>query len=140
MSREITVIIRTKISIADRTTNLDLNRDVPEWIRDGLTNRLCDYSDAVEILAIDDPLRGSLHRQIDIHKLLNTQREIAVVWEVDDVLVLRPDLTDDQAWQVLQHAKRHHDAGIGLNWESIEAAAESIFGPEPESIAEGVTL
>jgi hypothetical protein len=133
MPREITAVLRLKINLAHRVTHDELNRDIAELLRNGLGDILIDYSDAAEILAIDDPVDGTLHKRLDVHQFLDTNREIAVIWEVDDVLVLRPELTDDQAWQVLQHAKRHHDAGIGLNWESLEAAAEALYGPEPET-------
>ena len=50
---------------------------------------------------------------------------------LQDVQIIRPDLTDDQAWKVLQAADKWHDCGVGLNWEVLEAVAESLF-PEPE--------
>lgn len=133
MPREITAILRLRLNLAHRVTDDELNRDIAELLRNGLGEILTDYSDAAEILAIDDPIDSTLDKRLDIHQFLDTNREIAVIWEVDDVLVLRPELSDEQAWQVLQHAKRHHDAGIGLNWESLEAAAEALYGPEPET-------
>lgn len=133
MPREVTAILSLKINLAHRVTHDELNRDIAERLRNGLGDILTDYSDATEILAIDDPVDGTLHKRLDVHQFLDTNREIAVIWEVDDVLVLRPELTDDQAWQVLQHAKRHHDAGIGLNWDTLESAAKDLFGSDPEA-------
>lgn len=138
MPKEITAILRVKLNVAHRLTMHELERDMPELLRCRLGEILPDYSDAVEILAIDDLTDGTLQKRFDVHRLLGNAREIAVVWEIDDVLVLRPDLNDDQAWLVLQHAQRCHDAGVGLNWESIESAAESLYGPEPDAIQEGV--
>jgi hypothetical protein len=53
--------------------------------------------------------------------------EIAITWHIDDVKELRPDLTDDQAREVLQQAKDRHDAGIGINWEVLEIHADDLF-------------
>jgi hypothetical protein len=66
--------------------------------------------------------------------LAKEQCQIAIVWTVDDVLEMRPDLNEDQAWKVLLFIEKHHDAGIGINWEVIEATAQILFGDEPESI------
>jgi hypothetical protein len=70
----------------------------------------------------------------NIHTLLAKRRQIAVIWDVDDVIAIRPDLTDDQAWDVLQAALKHHDAGVGINWEVLEFQAEILFGSEPEPV------
>lgn len=53
--------------------------------------------------------------------------EIAIVWNIDDVQIVRPDLTDKQASDVLKNLKNGHDASIGVNWESIETIAENLF-------------
>ena len=85
----------------------------------------------VKVLAVEDQL-GILTKPLDVKRLLDRQREVAVIWGIDDVLVLRPELTDDQAWEVLQYAYECHDNGVGLNWEAIESSAEYLFGPEPQ--------
>jgi hypothetical protein len=69
-----------------------------------------------------------------IAEALVESQQVAILWGLEDVLVIRPDLTDDEAWAVLQYAEKHHDAGIGLNWHLIESAAECLFGPEPDAI------
>ena len=58
--------------------------------------------------------------------------EIAIVWSVADVLEVRPDLTEDQAYEVLQIAKDKHDACIGINWDVLSIHAEWEF-PEKET-------
>jgi hypothetical protein len=69
--------------------------------------------------------------QTPIH--LKMSRQICIIWNVEDVLCIRPDLTEDQAWQVLHDVDRYHDAGIGINWEVLEVTALSLFGDEKES-------
>ena len=58
----------------------------------------------------------------------NSELSIAIVWHIDDVLGVRPDLSREQAFEVLKQAKRHHDANVGINWEVLSATAEVLFG------------
>ena len=44
--------------------------------------------------------------EIDVHVLLAPRRQIASIWSIEDVQEVRPDLTDDQAWEVLQQVER----------------------------------
>ncbi len=54
-------------------------------------------------------------------------RSIVIIWAIEDVQVVRPDLTDEQAAQVLEQVKQGHDASIGINWEVLEAVADIEF-------------
>jgi hypothetical protein len=51
-------------------------------------------------------------------------------WCVDDVLNQRPDLTEDQACDVLYRLADKFDANIGINWDVIDACAEYLFPQE----------
>lgn len=64
---------------------------------------------------------------VDLHALLAARRQIAAIWGVEDVRQVRPDLNDDQAYEVLRAADRAHDSTFGLNWQTIEDAAEALF-------------
>lgn len=57
--------------------------------------------------------------------------QIVIVWSVDDVLEMRKDLTNEQAMQVLRLVDKHHDASIGVNWETLECWASTLFGDAP---------
>ena len=46
---------------------------------------------------------------------------------------MRPDLSDEQAWEVLQKVDHHKDAELGINWLTLEMAAEDLFGDAPET-------
>lgn len=70
---------------------------------------------------------------IDIDTLLAERKQIAVVWCIEDAQEVRPDLTDDQAWEVLQNVRRYHDATIGVTWETLECVAQMLFGDAPET-------
>ncbi|MEW4569515.1 hypothetical protein AB1L88_16745 [Tautonia sp. JC769] len=69
---------------------------------------------------------------LNVHGLLERGRQIAVVWSVEDVLQVRPDLSPEQAWDVLVSCRRRHDATIGINWDVLEVAAGCLY-PEPQS-------
>lgn len=52
---------------------------------------------------------------------------ITIEWHYEDVLEVRPDLTDYQAKEVLHHVKRGHDACMGINWEVLICVADIYF-------------
>jgi len=64
-----------------------------------------------------------------VHRLLGHYRKIAAsIWCVEDVQGVRPDLTGDQAWEVLEEAGRKHDADYGISWTTLECMADILFG------------
>jgi hypothetical protein len=65
----------------------------------------------------------------DIHQWLEQHREVAIIWSVEDVQSVRPDLHDDQAWEVLQRCRHVHDCEVGFNWLLIESVADDLFPP-----------
>jgi hypothetical protein len=70
--------------------------------------------------------------EIDIRHLLAEHRKIAVVWEIDDVQFVRPDLYDEQCWEVLQRCEHDHSADAGINCDFIEHVANQMFDPAEE--------
>jgi hypothetical protein len=76
------------------------------------------------------------HSDIDIHEVLERRRQVAVIWCTDDVLEIRPDLNDDQAWEVLQRCYDKHDCDLGLTWAGIEAVADDMFPQSDETTSE----
>lgn len=68
-----------------------------------------------------------------IRKLLNHQRQVAVTWCIADVKHLRPDLTDEQAWEVLQRCEDKHDCEWGFTWTFIGDVARELFGQAPKT-------
>lgn len=69
----------------------------------------------------------------DLDEFFAAREQVAFLWHVDDVLSVRPDLTRDQAFEVLQLSKECHDANVGINWEVLEATAQHLFGDAPEA-------
>ncbi len=74
---------------------------------------------------------GVCESTIDVHQLLVGCRQVAIIWSIEDVQGIRPDLDDDQAWEVLQHCERVHDCEHGFTWFLIESVAGDIF-PSPD--------
>jgi hypothetical protein len=72
-------------------------------------------------------MTNTTRRRIDIHTLLRHRRQIAVIWSIEDVQLRRPDLTNDEAWNVLQQCKRIHNCEIGFTWDLIDTVADDLF-------------
>jgi hypothetical protein len=70
--------------------------------------------------------------EVDVHRLLARRDGIALIWSIEDVLELRPNLTLEQARKVLQKLERRHDAAYGINWDTLMFTADEMFGPPPE--------
>jgi hypothetical protein len=70
---------------------------------------------------------------IDIHACLAERKQIAAIWSLEDVRHLRPDLSDDQAWEVLQVVEHQHDCDLGITWLTLELTAQLLFGDAPKT-------
>ena len=74
--------------------------------------------------------------ELSLHELLANRGQIALIWSIEDVQEIRPDLTDKQAWEVLEKVERHQDAAVGVTWDTLEMVAEDLFGSAPETTDE----
>lgn len=63
----------------------------------------------------------------DIHEMLAKRRHVAVIWSIEDVQTVRPDLSDDQAWEVLQECIDRHDCEWGFTWTFLKDVAHDLF-------------
>jgi len=99
-------------------------------IRDILVEKFGDTAPVPAVIEIDDLFEctGTENdHEINLDEILENNRMIAHVWTIDDVHETRPDLTDDQAWNVLKACDRDLDSEQGICWETIEAAADKLF-------------
>ncbi|HWY87048.1 MAG TPA: hypothetical protein VNX28_10005 [Gemmataceae bacterium] len=71
----------------------------------------------------NEPVDVNLH----VHQLLAKHNRIAAIWCIEDVRGIRPDLSDEQAWEVLEEVGRKHDAEYGISWTTLEAMADYMF-------------
>jgi hypothetical protein len=76
--------------------------------------------------------RSQLYADITlyVHDLLAKHRQIVAIWAIEDVKGIRPHLTDNQAWEVLERVRDKHDAERGITWTTLETVADDLF---PES-------
>ena len=63
----------------------------------------------------------------------NETNSIAIIWEIDDIKELRPDLTDDECMEVLGYADRKHDASLGVCWETLQCHCDHLFPVKEEA-------
>ncbi len=52
---------------------------------------------------------------------------IAILWSVEDVLSVRPDLSKKKARAVLKAVERGHDCEYGVTWDTIKDTADAMF-------------
>jgi hypothetical protein len=91
----------------------------------------CILSERREKLNQESPLAQKLKKAYttlgEIKANLDNPREISIGWCIEDVQSIRPDLTDEQATEVLLRIERKHDANIGVNWDVLQAWADEMF-------------
>ena len=75
------------------------------------------------------PLTDRQLLAIDVRDLLAKRQQVAIAWSIEDVQQMRPDLNDDQAWEVLRECRDRHDCELGLNWQLIDTVAENLYPP-----------
>ena len=52
--------------------------------------------------------------------------KITISWNVEDVLSLDDTLTTDQCIDVLDRAKRYHDANYGISWDTLSSYIDDV--------------
>jgi hypothetical protein len=84
--------------------------------------------------------RSQLYADITlyVHDLLAKHRQIAAIWAIEDVKGVRPHLTDDQAWEVLEQLGDKHDAEWGISWTTLETVADDLF-PESDATSQSAS-
>lgn len=131
MSRIVDLTVTLKLELADRLGRTEFLTDLESLLRSGLGDVLTPYSDCVTVVAVNDP-NGTLSQPTNLAAFLDPSSEAAIVWSAHDVLDVRPDLTLEQASEVLHHVIRQHDANHGIGWHDFEYFAKNLFGPAPQ--------
>ena len=133
MSRIVNLTVTLKLELADRLGRTEFHNDLEPMLRSGLGEVLTPFSDCVTVVAVSDPT-GTLSQPTNLAAILDPFKEAAIVWSAHDVLDVRPDLTLEQASEVLHHVIRQHDANHGIGWDDFEYFAATLFGePAPVS-------
>ena len=63
----------------------------------------------------------------DIVRHFDPDRQIAIIWSVEDVQTIRMDLSDEQAMNVLLEVKRTHDCNVGVHWDTLRYWADELY-------------
>lgn len=93
---------------------------------------------ALDVSALDPDSEAMHAARKAIADFEELQRvSISIVWQIDDVLSVRPDLTEDEAAEVLHEVESAHDCEQGITWFHIESAASYMFGDAPDEDEEG---
>jgi len=61
---------------------------------------------------------------------------VAIIWEIEDVKNIRPDLNDDECLEVLNFADRKHDAELGISWDTLEYHADYLYPKQKEKLCQ----
>src|SRR5262249_48837057 len=107
------------------TALLDAAADLDAAI-DGVTDQFDDERARLDAAVGSARAALATGTELDLHELLAARGQIAVVWSVEDVQEVRPDLTEEQAREVLSQVERQHDATLGVTWDTLELAAEDL--------------
>jgi hypothetical protein len=62
-----------------------------------------------------------------LNQELTNGDSIILRWTIGDVIAVRPDLSEDDARDVLEAVEHDHDASVGVNWDVITATADRLF-------------
>jgi hypothetical protein len=109
--------------------SLETLKDSPE--AEAQAERAWNAVEAAQAAIAQAKASGIAPADTHLNTLLARRHDIGVTWSVEDVREIRPDLTTEQAEQVLQAAQRQHDATIGINWDVLEGHADRLFGSAP---------
>ena len=63
----------------------------------------------------------------DVRQLMANYLGIAVFWTAEDVRLIRPDLSDEEAFEVLSEVNDNYDPASGITSTTIKATADELF-------------
>ena len=63
---------------------------------------------------------------------MSKTKEISIMWMVEDVLQMCPNLTEEQCGDVLDNVLDSHDAEHGVCWHTLLSTACDLFPEEME--------
>jgi hypothetical protein len=67
-----------------------------------------------------------------LEKDVNGKFFISDPWHVEDVQSIRPDLSDDEAENVLEVVADNFDANYGINWDVLTYWADELYPMDEE--------
>jgi len=107
------------------TYTLDIELNDP--LEAALDDIIGEVEEAVENIRKYHEPRLMHQVDVDIDELLAEHQAIGIVWDVQHVKDQRPDLTDVQAWDVLQECQRSWERLNDPILETIRQVADNLF-------------
>lgn len=107
-------------------------RDHVRQFADG-DNRLT-FEASVDVDNLFDTAHLPDEFEVDLDELLQQNRIIGHLWTINDVREVRPQLTEEQAWEVLRESQDSLAVDERLNWNHIEKVADDLFGVETQRL------
>ena len=83
----------------------ELEIELNEPLEEAIDNIAGEVEEALENIRKYHCPRLTHRIDVDIDELLAGHHAIAIVWDIEHVKDQRPDLTDSQAWEVLQECQ-----------------------------------
>lgn len=109
--------------------NIELDVDRSQFdalIKQSLAKAFGQSLDKSNVLTVRDPSK-KLSTFFYPNEWLAGDGQAAIVWSSEDVRGIRPDLTDDEAYEVIARVCRKHDADLGITWETLKIVADDMF-------------
>ncbi len=94
-------------------------------IRNNTKKHIIDNGDGVAGVA--SLLTKLLCSHTNLSSRFDPSRQIAVIWDIDDVIANNPALTDEEAMNVLRQVENDHDCEYGITWQTIDSAVAQLY-------------
>jgi hypothetical protein len=108
-----------------RTYSLEIDTDA--FIEEAVDSLIGEVEEAIENIRKYHPSGDKTTQDVDIDDLLAENQAIAIVWDIQHVKDQRPDLGDEQAWEVLQECQRCHERLNDPLLETIRQVADNLY-------------
>ena len=115
----------------DNWENLSENEQL-EFIGDNLWEPMENESPKLVQSAIESAAIATYHFIEDLnHKVPENKTSISIDWHIEDVQDIAKEkfnknISDEDAFEVLEFVEDNHDACVGINWDVIYCAIETL--------------
>jgi hypothetical protein len=108
-----------------RTYSMEIDTDA--FSEEAVESIIGEIEEAIENIRKYHPSGDKATQDVDIDELLADHQAIAIIWDIQHVKAQRPDLGDEQAWEILQECQRCHHLLNDPMLETIRQVAENLY-------------
>ncbi len=108
-----------------RTYSMEIDTDA--FTEEAIDGIIGEVEEAIENIRKYHPSGDKATQDVDIDELLAEHQAIAIIWDIQHVKDQRPDMDDEQAWEVLQECQQCHDRLNDPMLETIRQVAERLY-------------